>query len=620
MKESDFVQQNKEKWQHLELELSRGEEARPDRITDLYIESVDDLSFARTSYPNRMVRAYLNGVVEVLSLKVQKSQSSIWKNIIQFWKKDLPAAMFEAQREFLLSFLILAFSIAIGMFSSMHDDSFASYILGSSYVEKTLENIEKGDPMAIYKDPAMGDMFARITVNNILVSARTYILSLFIGFGTVLIMIYNGVMIGAFQYFFIERGLFFESFLTIWQHGVIEISCIVLAGAAGLVLAKGILFPRSYSRLDSFRINGRKSLTIIMGIMPLLVLSGAIEAYVTRFTDIHWSIRLFSILLSVTFITVYFVIYPRMVGRNEETENQVVTQPMSISKFSYKAIEKNVAVFWEAVRVMTSSGMWFKRSLLSLTVLVGSVFWILHRLLPEQVESLFYSVNRSMWYLHTEGELAFMLAFSLISLSALLFAHRVIFRTLKANDLTDGLQSFKRNSVLVSIMLSLLLAAFLTHSLATFIFILLSPGVFLLMVAIFHAKKEGKSAVNLVRETLQKSYGKLLALTAFVAFAWLLVMVITRDVLVEIGKEFIINFVVPNSDFSAYYLLPVLVSSITVFLAISLIYIAYHLSYFGLLELRSARTLTDRVNKLFPEQSKDEAQNTNILSKMRVGQ
>jgi Uncharacterized membrane protein len=286
--------------------------------------------------------------------------------------------MFEAQREFLLSFLILAASIAIGMFSSMHDDSFADYILGSEYVVTTLENIEKGDPMAIYKDPAMGDMFARITVNNILVSARTYILSLFIGFGTVLIMIYNGVMIGAFQYFFIERGLFFESFLTIWQHGVIEISCIVLAGAAGLVLAKGILFPRSYSRLDSFRINGRKSLTIIMGIMPLLVLSGAIEAYVTRFTDIHWSIRLFSILLSVTFITVYFVIYPRMVGRSKETENQVVTQPISVSKFSFRAIEKNVTVFWEAFRVMTRSGMWFKRSLLSLGLFIGFTFWTLH--------------------------------------------------------------------------------------------------------------------------------------------------------------------------------------------------------------------------------------------------
>jgi uncharacterized membrane protein SpoIIM required for sporulation len=618
MKESDFIQQNKEKWQHLELELSRGDEARPDKIADLYVESVDDLSFARTAYPNRMVRAYLNGVVEVLSLKVQRSQNSIGKNIVSFWKRDLPLAMFEAQRSFLISFLILAISIGIGMFSSMHDDSFASYILGTDYVATTLENIESGDPMAIYKDPAMTDMFARITINNILVSARTYLLSLFIGFGTVLIMIYNGVMIGAFQYFFIERGLFVESFLTIWQHGVIEISCIVLAGAAGLVLAKGILFPRSYSRLDSFRINGRKSLTIMMGIMPLLVLSGAIEAFVTRFTDVHWSIRLASILLSLSFIVIYFIVYPRMVRSRENEEPSVVTQPMSASKFSYGAIEKNVSVFWEAVRVITASDAWFKRSVGGMTLVVVGSCWVLYSIESFDFADFFGRFSDSVWYMHTEGELAYMLSFFLISLGAMMFAHRALYKAYDKLGLTSDLKSFKRNSILVSTGLSLVFAVSLTHSLVTVVFVILAPGIISLLVYVFYAFSEQSNPVTLVRETMPKGYGKLLALTSFVAFCWFLMMTVAGDLLVMIGREFISNFVLPNNQFATYYLLPLTFSVITIFITVSLVYVSYHQSYFGLKEIRTANRLSSRVDELFPETENNNQAGVGILSKNRL--
>ncbi|MBI1286979.1 MAG: hypothetical protein GC178_05310 [Flavobacteriales bacterium] len=615
MKETEFIEQNKEKWQNLEAELQRGTEARPDSITHLYIDSVDDLSFARTTYPNRMVRAYLNGVVEVLSLMVQRSQRNYRKNIVAFWKTDLPLAIYEGRRQFLLSFIILCVSIGIGIFSSMHDKTFATYILGPEYIETTLENIEKGDPLAIYKRPEMGQMFFQITLNNILVSARTFVLSLFIGFGTIIIIVYNGVMLGVFQYFFIERGLFFESFLTIWQHGVIEISCIVLAGAAGLVLAKGILFPGSYSRLDSFRINGRKSLMIMLGLMPLLVLSGAIEAYVTRFTDAHWSIRLLSILISLTFILTYFVVYPRMVAKTREEETpSVAAQPMVTSEFSLTGIRTNAAIFWESIRVLFAQKRLLMLVMSGLGILLTVVWWVLGVNAEGKMNSTAYAMNASIWYLHTDGNVIRMACSFLVILSSLLVAHWAVWNRVRSEGAASTFTFNWRNVILISILLAVIETAVLINLGVTFLFAFLYPVIGLLLVLVFHTGK-GESPWTITRQMLGRNYGKLLALVAFYGFAIMLVALLTREFVGDLLVEFISYFVVPDSDVLALYLMPAMIAAATLFLFSALVHIAMHLSYYSLKEIRSATSLSQRIDALFPVRDDDARHSVTILRK-----
>ena len=171
--------------------------------------------------------------------------------------------------------------------------------------------------MAVYKDSDSHSMFFGITANNIKVSFYTFLCGFFLSFGTYWFLFRNGVMLGAFQWFFFKKGLLWTSFLTIWIHGTIEISCIIIAGTAGIVLGNSILFPGTYSRKKSLIEGAKKSSKVFLGIIPLIILAGFLESYVTRHTDHHWSIRLFIILGSAAFIGYYFIWLPRKLNRKE---------------------------------------------------------------------------------------------------------------------------------------------------------------------------------------------------------------------------------------------------------------------------------------------------------------
>ncbi|MBX9851316.1 MAG: stage II sporulation protein M, partial [Cytophagaceae bacterium] len=314
MRETNFIQQNKKKWNEFEQMLET-KENNPDKLSDLFVQITDDLSYSRTFYPNRSVRFYLNNIAQQVFYKIYKRRSGNLKNFRNFWAHQLPEIVYESRKELLLSFFIFITAMAIGVISSIYDPQFAKLILGDSYIKMTIENINSGDPMAVYKKSGQVDMFLGISINNLLVSFRTFIMGVFLAIGTIAIMIYNGIMVGTFQYFFYEKGLFLESFLTIWLHGTIEISCIIIAGGAGLKLGSGLIFPGTYSRMQAFQMSAKKGLGLMVGITPLIVLAAIIESFVTRYTKVPDMVKLSLILVSLLFILGYFVIIPLIKAR-----------------------------------------------------------------------------------------------------------------------------------------------------------------------------------------------------------------------------------------------------------------------------------------------------------------
>ncbi|MFK7934257.1 MAG: stage II sporulation protein M, partial [Saprospiraceae bacterium] len=223
---------------------------------------------------------------------------------------ELPQLLYNARRELLLSFLIFALGMLIGVLSGAMDSDFAEVILGERYVEMTLENIRSGDPMAVYKESSPFGMSFGITINNLWVAFLTFVMGVFASIGAILILFRNAVMVGVFQYFFIEQDLFIESFLTIWTHGTLEISAIIIAGAAGITLGRGLVFPGTLTRLQAFQRSARRGLKIMIGIVPIIVAAGFIEGYLTRFTETPDVIRLFFILICLAFVLTYYVWYP----------------------------------------------------------------------------------------------------------------------------------------------------------------------------------------------------------------------------------------------------------------------------------------------------------------------
>ena len=174
----------------------------------------------------------------------------------------------------------------------------------------TVANIERGDPMAVYKQAHEMDMFLAITFNNVRVSFLAFALGLLASFGTGYLLFSNGVMIGAFHYLFYEHQLLGPSLLVVYIHGALELSAIVIAGCAGLVLGNSILFPGTYTRTQSLVRGARRGLKIVVGLVPIFVAAGFLEGFVTRHTDMPAALSLAIIAGSFGFILWYFVLYP----------------------------------------------------------------------------------------------------------------------------------------------------------------------------------------------------------------------------------------------------------------------------------------------------------------------
>lgn len=312
MREAAFVKQNKDKWATFENALSNKTALAPDKLSDLYIEITDHLSYAKTFYGGSNTEFYLNTLASQAHQKIYKSKREPKNRIFEFWKTEFPTMFYHHQRELLIAFLVFGFFTAVGVFSSANDGDFVRAILGDGYVNMTLENIEKDDPMAVYKQMGEFNMFLGITINNIRVALMAFAFGMLLGIGTLFIMMQNAIMLGSFQYFFYEKGLFWESLRTIWIHGTLEISVIIIAGCAGLVLANGMLFPGTYTRLESFKRGVKNGLKIMLSTLPFFIVAGFLEGFVTRHTEMPDVSAIFIILASLALILFYYVIYPRM--------------------------------------------------------------------------------------------------------------------------------------------------------------------------------------------------------------------------------------------------------------------------------------------------------------------
>lgn len=311
MREAAFIQRNQAKWQRLEQVLQGLDGLSGDETSSLYIELNDDLSYARTFYPKSNIPVYLNGLASRLHQHIYRNQRTPRGRFLTFWKDEVPLAMAATRSQLVLSFTVFLVAFLIGGLSAKYDERFVRLILGDGYVDMTLENIRKGEPMAVYGGSSEGVMFLGITINNIRVALLCFAAGLFASFGTGFLLLYNGIMVGAFQYFFYKQGVLRESLLTIWVHGTLEISAIIIAGAAGFALGNGMLFPRTFTRGESFRQGARLGLKVVIGLVPIFIVAGFLESFITRHAlTIPWFASLAIIVLSFTFVLYYFVILP----------------------------------------------------------------------------------------------------------------------------------------------------------------------------------------------------------------------------------------------------------------------------------------------------------------------
>lgn len=316
MREAMFIKKNADKWKEYQQQPTDN----PDETAERFITLIDDLSYAKTFYPRSKVTRWVNGIAAGIYQSIYKNKKEKYSRIFQFWRFELPLLFRKHHRTFLFTTVCFLLFVAVGVFSSMKDESFIRGVLGNGYVDMTEDNIANGDPFGVYKDENPFTMFMTIALNNIRVSFLAFIGGFTLGVATIWIMWGNGLMLGCFQYMFFSKGLGIKSVLVIWIHGTLEISAIVLAATAGFIIANSILFPGTYKRMHSFKQGFKDAAKVLICLLPVFITAAFFESYVTHLMSQTYDkdsavglpvwVSVLILAASFLFIVWYFVILP----------------------------------------------------------------------------------------------------------------------------------------------------------------------------------------------------------------------------------------------------------------------------------------------------------------------
>jgi uncharacterized membrane protein SpoIIM required for sporulation len=306
VREGLFIKKNIDKWKQYQYEPATD----PDEMAGQFTELVNDLGYSKTFYPHSKVTQYLNSLASRIYLGIYRNKKEETSRITRFWKTELPLVVRKYHREILYSFIIFTLFAVMAAFSAAHDEGFVRGVLGDQYVDMTEENISKGDPFGVYKSQDQVSMFFHIAVNNVEVAFVIFVAGFSVSLLTIWQLFRNGVMVGAFQYYFFAKGLGWNSILVIWIHGTLEISSVIIAGAAGLVLGNSILFPGTHKRLYSLKRGAKDGLKMMIGLVPVFVAAAFLEGFVTRYSRMPIWLSLSILSGSLFFIIWYFVVYP----------------------------------------------------------------------------------------------------------------------------------------------------------------------------------------------------------------------------------------------------------------------------------------------------------------------
>ncbi|MBF8458076.1 stage II sporulation protein M [Kaistella sp. G5-32] len=316
MREVAFIKQNKEKWLGIEQVIAEKLKKNPDDLSSLYINLVNDLSFAQTYYPKSKTTIYLNNLSSLIFQKIYKTKRTEQNRLLYFFKTEVPLLVYQYRRYLFYAFGFFILFTLIGFISAYYDKEFVNVILGEEYVNKTIENIKKGNAVGVYQQGSNWGSTIGITVNNLKVGAILFLYGVFGGVGTLYALLQNCIMLGSFQYFFHEHGALKDSAKGIWLHGVFEIFSMVVETMAGLILGASILFPRTFSRFNSFKLGFKDAFKIFLSTVPFTIMAGMIEGYLTRYALIMPGILNF-IMIFGAFVIIgsYYFIYPYYISK-----------------------------------------------------------------------------------------------------------------------------------------------------------------------------------------------------------------------------------------------------------------------------------------------------------------
>jgi len=321
-----FIQKRRPQWKRLEELLiavdSRGlrglsvVEAR--QFAQLYRDVSSDLVRARSLTANPELLEYINDLVARTYGHIYAPRRFSLASIFWFFVRDYPRLV---RREFVAIALaagIFFGGAAFGAGAMLLDPSAGAYLLPKQHLHldpservKQLEGqMEKGEEMTADQQAYFS---AYLFTHNIQVTFLAFVLGLTFSVGTLIVLFYNGLMIGALavNYHADGVGLFFWAWIL--PHGVPELTSIFIAGGAGLILGRALWQPGRRSRAAALKLHAGRAVKLILGTAPVLVVAGLIEGSISQ---MHAPVMPYGVKLAFAGVmAVCLAVYFGLVGR-----------------------------------------------------------------------------------------------------------------------------------------------------------------------------------------------------------------------------------------------------------------------------------------------------------------
>lgn len=280
-----WLEKRKSHWSRLEQLLEQGGNGKLDRLSRaelrelglLYRQTAADLAAIREDASSVNFARYLNQLLARAHNTIYSGRKSSPSAVLEFFRTAYPRIFRENFNYCLAAFVLFVLGSGVGLLLTLQDPDFQLKVLGPQMVE-TIQKREMWTHSIVSIKPVAA---SGIMTNNMSVGFTTFALGITAGLGTIYMMLMNGLLLGVIGAACALAGMSLKLWSFVAPHGVLELPAIFIAGGAGLRIAHGLLFPGTLPRRDSLVRAGSEAVKLLLGTIPMLIVAGVIEAFVS---------------------------------------------------------------------------------------------------------------------------------------------------------------------------------------------------------------------------------------------------------------------------------------------------------------------------------------------------
>lgn len=243
----------------------------------LYRQIAADLASVREDPSSQRWAAYLNQLLARAHNIIYMGRSARPRGILDFYRHEFPRTFRHTWKYTALAFMLFMAGAMAGFFATLADPSLQRFFLGPE-MSASIDRREMWTHSVLAIKPLAS---SAIMTNNLSVSFTMFAAGILGGIGTVYLLAMNGVLIGVIGVACWQAGMSLQLWSFVAPHGILELPAVFIAGGGGLLLARGLLFPGELPRRESLTYYGGQGVRLALGIIPLLLVAGVLEGFVS---------------------------------------------------------------------------------------------------------------------------------------------------------------------------------------------------------------------------------------------------------------------------------------------------------------------------------------------------